>query len=223
VPDCGSAAASVTVHPVSLTYTGTWTKPAYVADFNVAVARNIPGGKNGSDSDFSAARPSPTGGGGAEADYTVFRFGGNLFGLLPASWQYHLGASVQLTHDPLVPGESFGLVGARAVRGFMEREHANDNGFVLNAEAYTPELGSKFGLKDGSFKLLGFIDHARGWNQQLDGEASNKASVASAGLGARLSYGKNLVATLDVGKIMDAGNNREKGDMRGHLSIVLSW
>jgi len=119
---CGSAGADVTVHPLSIAYTGGWTKPNYVADYTASLMKNIPGGKRGNSSDFSAVRPSPNGGKGAKADYTILRLNGSYTGILPQGWQYRLAGSGQYTPTALVPGESFGLVGSSAVRGFLERE-----------------------------------------------------------------------------------------------------
>ena len=220
---CGSAAADVTVHPASLTYAGQWVKSGYAADFSIAGIRNLPGGKRGDDAAFEAVRPSPNGGRGAPADYAILRLGGSLAGMLPQGWQYRMAGSGQYTNDALVPGEQFGLAGASAVRGFMEREVARDKGYFLNAELYTPELAQKVQLTNGSLRLLAFVDHGRGWNENLAGEEEQASSIGSAGLGLRFSYRQHLNARLDWARVIDAGGNRDAGAMRGHLGVVLSF
>lgn len=220
---CGAAAADVTVHPVSIAYDGTWTTPAYVGDYSFTLVRNIPGGARGGSADVAAARTSPTGGAGARADYSLLRFGGNLAGALPASWQYRLAGAAQYTPSALISGESFGLAGSTAVRGFLEREFSSDKGYVLNLELYTPELAPKLGLEDGSVRLLGFADHARGWKVPLAGELPESISLGSVGLGLRWSYGKHLMLRADVARVVDTAGTVVRGRSRGQVSAVLTW
>lgn len=221
---CGSAAFDITVHPVSVAYNGMLTKPTYVADYTATVVRNIPGGPNGGSADFNAVRPSSAGGAGGEADYTILRLNGSLAGVLPEGWQYRLAGNAQYTPDALVSGESFGLVGANAVRGFIEREFfSSDKGYVLNMELYTPELGPKLNMQNGSFRLLGFIDHGSAWNTTLAGDSVTRNSAGSVGAGFRFSYGKNLMAKLDYARVTEATGTSKAGEKRGHISLVGSW
>lgn len=220
---CGAAAFDVTVRPVSVTYNGTLTKPTHVADFSATLVRNIPGGSGGSAADFNNVRPSPIGGAGARADYTILRLNGSFSGVLPQNWQYRLAANAQYTTDALVSGESFGLVGANAVRGFLEREVSSDKGYVLNAELYTPELASLLGMQNGSFRLLGFIDHASGEVVPLAGEAATRTTAGSVGVGFRLAFSKNLVAKFDWARVTQGAGNRVAGSNRAHIGLVASW
>ena len=220
---CGAAAADVTVHPASISYDGTWTTPAYVGDYSFTLVRNIPGGARGGSADVAAARTSPTGGAGARADYSLLRFGGNLAGALPASWQYRLAGAAQYTPSALISGESFGLAGSTAVRGFLEREFSSDKGYVLNLELYTPELAPKLNLEDGSVRLLVFVDHARGWKVPLAGELPESISLGSVGFGVRWSHGKNLMLKADVARIVDTAGTVSRGRSRGQVGAVLTW
>lgn len=220
---CGAVAASVTVHPLSLGYDATLTKPTYIADYGITLVRNIPGGARGDSADFNAVRPSPVGGSGARADYTVLRLNGSLTGVLPEGWQYRLAGNAQYAQDALIFGESFGLAGSTAVRGFLEREYSSDKGYVLNAEFYTPELGNKVGLENGSLKLLGFADLAQGWRIPLAGELAEQLTLSSIGLGLRLAYQKNISAKLDLARVINAGGNSASGNVRGHLGVVVTW
>ena len=220
---CGPAAFDITVHPVSLTYNGTLTKPALVFDYAATLVRNLPGGSRGGATDFNNVRPSPTGGAGAKADYTILRLNGSLSGVLPENWQYRFAANTQYTADALVSGESFGLTGANTVRGFLEREASSDKGYVLNAELYTPELASKLGMQSNSFRLLGFIDHSSGQVVPLAGETATRTSAGSIGAGFRFAYGKNLMAKFDWARVTHGAGNRAAGSDRGHISMVASW
>lgn len=220
---CGPAAFDITVHPVSLTYNGTLTKSAQVVDFSATLVRNIPGGSRGGAADFNNVRPSPIGGTGARADYTILRLNGSLSGILPENWQYRFAANAQHTADALVSGESFGLVGASSVRGFLEREVSSDKGYVLNAEIYTPELAAKISMESGSFRLLGFIDHSSGQVVPLAGETASRTTAGSIGAGLRFAYSKNLMAKLDWARVTQGAGNRVAGSDRAHFSVVGIW
>ena len=220
---CGSAAASVTVHPLSAAYNGTLTRPTYVADYAISLMRNIPGGAHGGASDFNAVRPGTAGSTGAKADYSVLRLNGSLAGSVFEGWQYRVAGNAQYTPSALISGESLGLVGANAVRGFIEREFSSDKGYVTNFELYTPELAQRLGMQNGSFRLLGFIDQAEGWKVPVAGESANHVSVGSSGLGLRLTYSKNLMAKFDWARVFDTAGSVMSGSYRGQISLVATW
>lgn len=220
---CGSAAFPITVHPLTIAYDGTLTTPAYVGNYNASLSRNIPGGAHGGTADFNAVRPSPTGGAGARPDYTIVRLNGSLLSALPKDWQYRIAGNFQYTRDALISSETLGLAGAAAVRGFLERAASSDKGYVLNLELYTPELAPKLDMENGSLRLLGFIDHARGWKVPLAGELMEYTSIGSIGVGARLRRGKNFMAKLDLANVVDAGGNTSRGHSRAQFSIVATW
>lgn len=220
---CGAAAASVTVHPFSVAYNGTLTSSTYMADYTASVMRNISGGNRGGAFDFNAVRPSPTLKSGARADYTILRMNGSLAGAWFGNWQYRVAGNGQFTQDALISGESFGLVGANAVRGFTEREVSSDKGYVANFELYTPELAQAINIESGSLRLLGFLDQAQGWKVPLAGETRDRISVGSMGAGLRFTYSKNIMAKLDLARVFDAGGTAAKGKKFGHINVVATW
>jgi hemolysin activation/secretion protein len=217
---CGASGTDLTVHPVSVTYNGTLAKPTYVVDYSASFAHNLPGGVHGSSGDFEAAR-----GVGTQANYTVLRFNGSLTGVLPQEWQYRIAGNLQYTRDSLVTYEGIGLVGANSVRGFLEREVANDEGIFLNFEVYTPELAPKLNIKDGSFRLLGFIDRGEGWKVPLPTETSVHDSVGSVGAGLRYVPGKIMTVKFDLARVTDAvgSTNTKTGDYRGQIAVMVNW
>jgi hemolysin activation/secretion protein len=119
------------------------------------------------------------------------------------------------------------------VRGFIEREFSNDIGYIFNIEIYTPDWASEMHLKDGSFRWLGFIDSASGWNKWLPGEIANRTSVGSMGVGFRYTQGKNFTAKFDLAKVActdtdgatctGSGIVSRTGNTRGHIGLVLNW
>lgn len=211
--------------PLTLTYGGTLTKPTQVVDYSTSIVHNFPGGSKGGSDVFNATRL------GAAADYTLLHLNGSLAGVLPQNWQYRLAGNAQYSQDALIPAERLGLVGANAVRGFTEREFSNDNGYVINVEIYTPELAPSLHMKDGSFRLLGFVDSGSGWNKWLPGEIANRTSVGSVGVGFRYTSGKNFTAKFDLAKVACTdtdgvtckGAVSRTGNTRGHITLVANW
>lgn len=203
----------VTVHPLSLGYAGTWTMPQGVADFNISALHNIPGGDRGGSADFNAVRT------GASASYNMLRMAANYSRALPDDWQMRLAFSGQYTHDMLVPGEQFGAGGASSVRGFDEREIANDSGRTTNAELYTPNLCSGA----TQCRALTFYDTGHvGRNHPLPGELA-QASIGSVGFGWRMSVDRYLALQLDYGRVVDSGITQVQGDYRIHFKLALSY
>lgn len=207
------------VFPLTLSYGGTLTKPTRIIDYSASIVHNLPGGTSGGPGVFNSART------GAKADYTLMRFNGSLAGALPQDWQYRVAGNLQYTQDALVSYESFGLVGANAVRGFTEREVSNDEGYVLNFELYSPELATKLHFQDGSFRLLGFVDQGQGSKVLLPGEAMVRNQVGSYGAGFRYAYGKNVTASFDLAWVTAAGGSTttQIGDHRGQVAVMVNW
>lgn len=217
----------ISVLPFTLSYGGTLTRPTQRVDYTISFIRNLPTGSNSGGNAFNLTRQ------GAVAEYNILRFNGSVGGVLPKNWQYRLASNAQYSKNALIPAERLGMVGVNAVRGFIEREFFNDNGYVLNFELYTPELASELKMTDGSFRLLGFIDRASGWNKGMPGEIANHTTVGSIGVGTRYSYGKNLTVRFDLsrvscrdtdGKTCTASNIVSRsGDSRGQLSVMMMW
>lgn len=205
----------VTVHPLSVTYSGAWTAPTGESGFYLTAIHNVPGGEKGGSADFNLARA------GAPAAYSVIRYGANFSRIIAEEWQLRLTFSGQTTRQKLIPGEQFGVGGATSVRGFLEREVANDKGNLLSGEIYTPNLCPQLGLGAFQCRALAFYDVASVSRvEALAGEASN-ASIASFGLGMRMTKDKNLNLSMDYGHVLDAGGSQGKGDERMHVRMGL--
>jgi hemolysin activation/secretion protein len=214
----------VTVHPISLTYAGTYRKSESDSTFFVSANQNLPGGNDAGTGAFqgdplvSPARPPARA--GANPRYYVTRWGVNHNRALPRDWQFRWGMSGQLTRDMLISGEQFGIGGADSVRGFLEREIVNDNGYRGTLEFYTPDFGKIVPVAGARMRALAFYDWG-GVNRirpavlELHGQ-----HVSSAGLGVRFSRGTNLSLRLDVATVMDSGGLQKIGDVRVHASFA---
>lgn len=220
---CGPAAVNVTVRPVSLAYSGNWAHPGRIADFYVALSRNIPGAANGGQRDFNAARPSPSGGDGAPARYTILRFGASVVNAFENNWQIRGAFSAQHTADALVSGEQFGIAGSTAVRGFRDREIVRDTGYFANVEVYSPNLMGKLLPGEGNFRGVLFHDLARAANTPLAGEDRLRISIASIGAGLRWNIQRDFNLRFDLARVVDGGGSKTTGDIRGHISLYFGF
>jgi hemolysin activation/secretion protein len=208
---------AVTVDPLSLSYAGQWALPAGNFNFYLTGIRNIPGGSQASNADFTAARS------GASSSYGLLRYGAGFNRPLPHDWQLRLTLNGQVTHDALVPGEQFGVGGATSVRGLQEREIENDKGITANAEVHTPNLCGVIRDSATVCNLLTFFDDGHvSRNDALPGESTHE-TVNSAGIGFRLARGRFLSVQMDYGRVVSASDQQQKGDQRLHALLALAY
>jgi hemolysin activation/secretion protein len=190
---------NVTVHPLNLTYAGSWTKDPSRAGFYLTAVQNLPGNWDGRDhqADFERVRA------GSSRGYTILRYGANAMYAFPGDWQMRAVFNGQHTGDRLVPGEQFGLGGAASVRAFREREIANDQGYSGSVEAYSPDLFKLFGVTLVQSRLLFFYDRGEvSRNGPLPGETVNTV-IASMGPGIRITDGKHFTISVDLGFVLN--------------------
>jgi hemolysin activation/secretion protein len=206
----------ITIHPVSLTYSGLRRWAATELSAFGAVSTNIPGGNNGTAADFEASRT------GASEHYTILRYGFNYVRQFLKEWQMRLGFNGQYTNDLLVSGEQYGIGGPDSVRGYLVREIANDHGYSTQIELYTPDFSGKVGLSDKfRARLLAFYDYgAVHRNDPLPGEVDH-AVLASIGVGARLNYGKPFSLRFDVAELLKQTPNSDKGSASVSAALVI--
>lgn len=220
---CGPAAVDVTVRPINVAYSGNWAQPGRISDFYVALSRNLPGAANGRQRDFDAARPSPAGGAGASSRYATLRFGASMVQAFDSNWQLRAALNAQYTPDALLSGEQFGIAGANAVRGFLEREIARDTGYFANFELYSPNLAGQSVAGEGNLRAVVFYDIARAANNRLAGETRQQVSIGSIGAGLRWNIQRNFNVRFDLARVMDEGGSKKSGDLRGHVSIYFGF
>lgn len=207
----------VTVRPLSAIYAGDWTHASGATNYYLMGVRNLPGGDHGGESDFAANRAD------ASTSYGLLRFGVNHTRQFASDWQLRLALNGQITRDALVPGEQFGAGGANSVRGYGERALSDDQGHAVNLEMYTPGLCAGGATVAVQCRLLAFYDAAAvTHNNALPGERTD-ASLSSAGIGVRLSYGRQLSVQMDVGQVLTDSDTQSKGDRRVHLKMNLAY
>ncbi|MYM25670.1 BamA/TamA family outer membrane protein [Duganella sp. FT135W] len=205
---------NVTVHPLSISYQASLPIKQGEMGGQVTLLRNVSGGSNGGQDAFTLVRPA------SKANYTILRFGGSVTRALASEWQLRAIVNGQYSNDALIPGEQFGAGGASSVRGFIEREIANDSGLGVNLEAYTPNLCARAAW---NCRLLGFYDSAYVHrNKALPSELAS-TTIASAGVGARFVLSTYVNLQLDYGHVTKAGATTRANANRLHLRLGLAY
>ncbi len=214
---CGTAAATFSVTPVSLSYAGTLIGAASQTSAYVTGAANIGGGAYGNTEALGRARF------GARSRYNLLRMGVSHSRALEGDWQVRARFDLQHTGEVLTPPEQFGIGGANSVRGFLERELADDRGHSGSVELYTPELSTRLGWKDWNLRLLAFYDIGRTSKVNPQGGDRVHNGIASAGLGIRLAQQKAFNLRFDLANIRDEGGTRDRNHWRFNFASVFSF
>lgn len=214
----------ITVHPISLTYAGTYRKSESDTNFSLSASQNLPGGNDAGtgafEGDPTAIPARPAARAGANPRYFVARWSFNHNRALPRDWQFRFGMSGQLTRDMLIPGEQFGIGGADSVRGFLEREIINDNGYRGTLELYSPDFGSTVSIAGARIRALMFFDWGAVRRMRPAVLEMHGQHVGSAGFGLRFSRGANFSLRLDAATVTDSGGLQKIGDVRVHASLA---
>jgi hemolysin activation/secretion protein len=204
----------VTVHPLSLNYSGNWLFDRGEVNGSVTVLRNLAGGPRGGQDDFTRARP------GAEAGYSIVRLAASLTRQLPRDFQVRAAVNGQYTRDALVPGEQVGVGGGAQVRGFSARDLANDSGLTANVELYSPQL---CGTARWQCRALVFYDKGLvKLNREQNGELRTK-SIGSVGVGIRVNISRDVDMQVDYGHVLRSSQMPQQDKNRLHVRVDLSW
>ncbi len=214
----GGFVPDITTHPVSVGYGGLLRMAASEWAFNGSVSTNLPGGNDGTSTDFERSRTGATG------NYTILRYGTSFSHAYRSEWQSRIAFTGQYTQNALVSGEQFGIGGPDSVRGYLPREASSDTGYATQIEVYTPNFAKAVGMGDKwRTRVVGFYDFGSVWrNNPLAAELHGKY-LASTGLGLRLTYGKSVSLRVDLAQILKAHGTRQTDDQRLNASLVIIY
>lgn len=204
---------AITARPISLQYNGRWQSARGEVSFFASLSRNLPGGANGGQADFDKVRL------GAPAGFTVLRGGFGASHAYQSDWQIRLNGSWQWAGRPLIPGEQFGIGGAGTVRGFQEREVANDRGLQASAELHTPDLCARLLGGEHRCRALAFLDAGAAYRVSPLALEQARERIASIGLGLRYAWGRRASLQTDYGRVVDGGGSQAPGDWRIHARL----
>lgn len=196
--------SDVTTVPLTLGWFGVWQSTGHRVEVNLDWSQNLPGG-NDNDDDHHAANRS-----GARADWQAWRGSVSYQSTLPAQWNGVLKLQGQYSHQPLVPGEQFGVGGAQSVRGYHEREASGDQGYLLSLEAWTPQW------RPGWRGVL-FADGARTRRVQMPASEVAHQNLLGLGAGLRWQAGNSYGVSMDVARPMKNAAQTRAGTWRAHL------
>ena len=191
-------------------YQASWKKDKVLFTNDFFYRKNISGGSNSSDADYAASRV------GADSSWDAFSYIG-LFGFHVGEWRVQTNLRAQVTDEPLISGEQFGVGGQNTVRGFSEREVTGDSGVYASLELWTP--------KWRSFDFLGFLDYGDVSRENpLPGEIDAQ-NISSTGIGIRwTSPSNNWSFKLDLAHVLEGVDRvpdaTQDGDNRAHFSLV---
>jgi hemolysin activation/secretion protein len=214
----GGLVPDITIHPLSLTYSGLRRFAAAEVSFYGSISTNLPFGTDGDSDAFQRAGQRLD----ATSNYTILRYGLTYAHALPAEWQVRVAVNGQYTTDNLVSGEQFGLGGPDSVRGYQVREVSGDRGFQGQLELYTPDIAKRTGLSDAyRLRLLGFYDYGEYSFNTPPGTISQDR-IASMGIGMRLNYRKMVSFRLDLAQILEPTLTRATNSQRltGALAVI---
>ena len=207
------------VKPWSLGYAGKFVRAEGDVGFYATFAQNIPGGSDGSQSDFCAVRSDGLGN-CAPARYQVYRYGASAQQVFPNDLLVRAVLNGQYSNDALVPGEQFGMGGWNSVRGFYAREVANDVANQASLELYSPDVGKWIGDKWRA-RALAFVDWAKGRDNSPGRSEDN--GIGGAGIGVRVTWGRDLSIRVDYATVTNGSRSRDRGSDRVHAGVVVGF
>ena len=200
--------------PLTLAYQSTWGNDSGLALSSlVSISSNTSGGSFNDLRSYQLSRI------GAVDDWQKLDFGVTIE-YSKAKWLYRIASKLSLSDDRLITGEQFAVGGTNSVRGMEERELRGDEGYLINLQAWAPELSK--GLRPIVFVDIGHIEN----NSPLRSELSSE-SVLSAGvlfnwnpidkISASASYGY-LLDGIDGGDQLNSSSR--DGDSKVHFNIA---
>jgi hemolysin activation/secretion protein len=200
--------------PVSLRYNGDFKNARVSTGFYVEYTNNLVCGADNDKKAYEATRAD------ADPHWDAVRFGADLNYTLPKNWQLRSRFAGQVTNEPLISGEQFGLGGVRSVRGFDEREISGDNGYQFNLEVWTPVIVY-------NLRFLGFFDTGRrNLKDPHPGQIAGE-SISSIGMGLRWYWKSYLSISIDAAHVLNGiseGDDITKtGDNKVHFNVFVRF
>jgi len=200
--------------PLSIGYAGSRTFSGG-SEFSgwVALSQNIPGGDKGETADYRKVRT------GSFAEFTLLRAGATGIYAFPADVQGRFTVAGQYTWMPLIPGEQFGMGGQGSLRGFGEREFADDIGLAGSLELYSPNILTFINVPKSQLKALAFYD--AGYLERIKPQPGEEQyrNAASTGVGLRLAIDRYLLASTDYAIVVGPLGGHAAGSARWHFKV----
>ena len=127
---------------------------------------------------------------------------------------------VQLSTDPLLTLEQFGLGGQSTVRGYRQDQILTDNGILGSVELRFPVLREP--TNNLLLQVTPFVEVGHGWN--YDGDNPDPNTLLGIGTGLLLTINENLTARFDWGiPLISVDSDRDSLQENGlYFSVGIS-
>ncbi len=159
----------------------------------------------------------------AKPSYMYLKAGLQRVQQLPLGLRLIARIDGQLTGQPLISNEQFGVGGVESVRGYLEFERLADNGVRGSVELRSPSIAAKFSKKFDDLYFLGFAEGAKlRVSEPLPGQVS-RFSLSSAGVGVRFKGWRYWNASLNVAVPFENAAFTKAGDVRVHFRMAYEF
>jgi hemolysin activation/secretion protein len=199
--------APVTYYPLNAAYAANWTGPKSTTDVTISAELGIGAiGSNGYAFDNKRYQAPP--------GFSLLRAGVTREQDLPADLQLWGSLQGQISNDPLVSSEQFGLGGVDSVRGYLEAEALGDYGLTLQSEFRSPDIHKYVRGPVRSWRFHLFADTGVVNLREATPGQRTTNGLSSVGVGTRVNLWGYLngavqdAQTLNNGPDTKAGTNR---------------
>lgn len=134
---------------------------------------------------------------GSSGGFIYFRADLSHTQKLPEDFELFGRMQSQVSPQPLVPNEQFGVGGLNTVRGYLESEALGDMGAAFTAELRTPSF--TLGGTLDEWRLYAFGDWAGALVREAAAGQRSRYELASAGVGTRMKFAEHFSGSIDVG------------------------
>jgi hemolysin activation/secretion protein len=204
--------------PISVGYAGSYVFGKGSEIFGWAsVSQNMPVTSKGKEEDYHMTRFD------APANFTVLRAGASANYVTPIDVMGRFVLNGQYTWLPLIPGEQFGMGGQGSIRGFGEREFADDIGVSGGLELYTPDILKQFKVPVSQLRALVFYDAGFLWRNKVQPGEDDHRDASSAGIGFRLGIDRYISASTDYAMVVNPLGTHSRGSARWHFKVSVQF
>ncbi|MEE4298487.1 MAG: ShlB/FhaC/HecB family hemolysin secretion/activation protein [Pseudomonadales bacterium] len=193
--------------PASLAYYGGWVSERSSLTFDVGLHRNLPFGENNDNETYALSRA------GADANWFALRASSAVDYRITGSWLLRTRWAAQLSPEPLIAGEQFGLGGERSVRGFEQRADVSDSGITAAVELWVPRPTE-------TTNVLLFLDAGVGKRNEVQVGEEEHPNLLGTGIGLRWRPGPAFSASLDWAYVLEGTSEANDGDNRLHFNLT---
>ncbi|WP_420422217.1 ShlB/FhaC/HecB family hemolysin secretion/activation protein [Simkania sp.] len=221
--DLSTFGKNVNLTQLVLMYSGNYERNTFKVDFNGNLYWS-PGKwlSDQTNADYDSLRP------GAKNYWVYFRGAFVYLQRLPKAFSLSLSAQGQVSSEPLLPSEQFGLGGYDTVRGYDQREVNKDDAICLSGEVRSPaipiirKIKTTWKLVD-ALQFLVFLDY--GWGIDIDTLPGGKKSNYLLGTGPEIRYTLEpyLTFRLDWGIKLHKEASYGGGNTMIHFNITASY